>query len=88
MLRLTPRRSRRVPYALAIFGALLFAAGLLAGTGRFTPPAHQQAGMQPFAGDSARETGAAARLEGSNLVREAAVTSTRKFRVNLFLFRH
>jgi hypothetical protein len=88
MLRLTPRRSQRVPYGLAIFSAFLLAASVFAGAGRSIPAARQQAGIQQTAEASARDARIAAQLEAGNPVREAAVTKTRKFRVNLFLFRH
>ena len=88
MLRLTPRRSRRAPNALAILGAFLLAASLLAGAGHSLPSARQQAGVQQTAEVNAPDAASPAQPEAENPVREAAVTKTRKFRVNLFLFRH
>jgi hypothetical protein len=92
MLRLTPRRIQRVPNGLAILGAFLLAASVLAGAGHSMPAHQQQAGA--LAGT--RESGpvgktdakSAERFEAENTVRETAVAKTRKFRVNLFLFRH
>lgn len=88
MLRLTPRRSRRAPNALAILGAFLLAASMLAGAGHSIPAARQQAAVQQTAEVNALDAATTAQTEAENPVREAAVTKTRKFRVNLFLFRH
>jgi hypothetical protein len=92
MLRLTPRRNRRVPNGLAILGALLLAASVLAGAGHSIPGARQQASTlaTTLAGTHATGTaGGSAEEFGTDItLREAAVTRTRKFRVNLFLFRH
>ncbi|RPH97456.1 MAG: hypothetical protein EHM68_08295 [Lysobacterales bacterium] len=93
MLRLTPRRNRRAPNALAILGAFLLAASLLAGAGHSLPAAVQQTNVQQAAAQQTAEANALdaatpAQPEAENPVREAAVTKTRKFRVNLFLFRH
>lgn len=108
MLRLTPRRNRRIPNGLAILGAVLLAASVLAGTGNAIPGARQQASTEAGteAGTEAsteastevttRDSTSAITLAGTHgsaietdhTVSEAAVTRTRKFRVNLFLFRH
>lgn len=92
MLRLTPRRSRRASNGLAILGAILLGASLLAGAGHSTPTAPQQAGTHDGVQDSGpaitRDVATAAQRESAVPVREAAATQTRKFRVNLFLFRH
>ena len=79
MLTLTPRRRRRVSNSLAIFGAFLLAASLLAGYGRSMQDAEQHADAHMTA--PAVQTGSAA---------DARHPATRKraFRVNLFLFRH
>ena len=96
MLRLTPRRNRRVPNGLAILGAVLLAASVLAGTGNAIPVASQQASTEVSTEVTTRDTTSAITLAGTHgsaietdhAVSEAAVTRTRKFRVNLFLFRH
>jgi hypothetical protein len=88
MLRLTPRRNRRAPNALAILGAFLLAASLLAGAGHSLPSARQQAGVQQTAEADTLDAATPAQPEAENPLGEAAVTQTRKFRVNLFLFRH
>jgi hypothetical protein len=96
MLRLTPRRNRRVPNGLAILGAFLLAASVLAGAGHSIPDARQQASTlaTTLAGTHATGTagapaaGSAEEFGTDITLREAAVTRTRKFRVNLFLFRH
>jgi hypothetical protein len=77
---------------------------VLAGAGHSIPGARQQAstqagteantqvttlaGTHDSAPASAPGAGSAEALETDNTVSEAAVTRTRKFRVNLFLFRH
>jgi hypothetical protein len=92
MLRLTPRRNRRIPNALAILGALLLAACVLAGAGPSVPGARQQAAIQNDARNpgpaTALDAGEAERLKTDTTVRHAAVSTARKLRVNLFLFRH
>ena len=88
MLRLTPRRSRRASNGLAILGAFLLAASLLAGAGQSIPATRQQAAVQQTAEASALDGASTPQVEAGNPVRDAAVTKTRKFRVNLFLFRH
>jgi hypothetical protein len=88
MLRLTPRRSRRASNGLAIVGAFLLAASLLAGAGHSIPAARQQSSVQQTAEGDALDAATPAQLEAENPLRNAAVTKTRKFRVNLFLFRH
>jgi hypothetical protein len=92
MLRLTPRRNRRIPHALAILGAFLLAASVLAGAGHPVPAVQQQAGIQEDVQSpdpsTALEPGEMKRFETDTAVRQAAVTKARKLRVNLFLFRH
>jgi len=80
MLRLTPRHRRRVSNGLAIFGAFLLAASLLAGNAEPPDSALQQA--DAVAAPAVLEAGSAGDAA------EPATRSTRKFRVNLFLFRH
>jgi hypothetical protein len=77
MLRLIPNRRRRVSNGLAVFGALLLAASLLAGSGQPQQSAEQQA--DAAAVPALLQTGDASQPANRN---------TRKFRVNLFLFRH
>lgn len=88
MSRLTPSRKRRVTNRLAIVGAFLLAASVLAGVGHSIPGARQQASAQANTPASAPAAGSAEEFATGHTVREAAVTRTRKFRVNLFLFRH
>lgn len=88
MLKLTPHRNRRAPIAWATLGALLLAASMFAGTSQFMPTARQQASAQDTALATDRAVGLPAEPEPTSSVREAAGTQTRKFRVNLFLFRH
>jgi hypothetical protein len=79
MLRLTPRRRRRVSNGLAIFGAFLLAASLLARSG------------QPLQSGEHQHAGAAAVpavLETKGAGEAPQPTHARRFRVNLFLFRH
>lgn len=77
MLRLIPNRRRRVSNGLAVFGALLLAASLLVGSGQPQQSAEQQA--DAAAVPALLQTGDASQPANRN---------TRKFRVNLFLFRH
>lgn len=77
MLRLT--RRRRVSNGLAVFGAFLLAASLWAGNAEPPEPSVLQADA---AVPAVMETGSASDAA------QPATRSTRKFRVNLFLFRH
>ena len=79
MLTLTPRRRRRVSNGLAVFGAFLLAASLLAGYGRPLQDA------ESFADAQVSAPGAQA---GSATDLRHPATRKRAFRVNLFLFRH
>ena len=79
MLRLTPLRRRRVSNGLAIFGAFLLAASVLAGGGNLLGAAEQHAGALPDSESVAAQNAA---------IHPAQHKKTRKFRVNLFLFRH
>jgi len=80
MLRLTPSRRRRVSNGLALFGAFLLAASLLAGSGQPPQSAEQQA--DAAAAPAVLQTG------GAGDAAQPANPNSRKFRVNLFLFRH
>jgi hypothetical protein len=80
MLRLIPNRRRRVSNGLAVFGALLLAASLLAGSGQPQQSAEQQA--------DAAAVPAVLQTGGVGDASQPANRNTRKFRVNLFLFRH
>ena len=88
MLTPAPRRNRRVPIGRATLGALLLAASLFAGTGQFMPSASQQVGAQDVALATDLAVGLPAQSGPANPGGEDAATQTRKFRVNLFLFRH
>jgi hypothetical protein len=92
MLRLTPRRNRRTPHALAILGAFLLAASVLAGAGHSDPAARQQSGIQQDVQNPGPATtvvaGETERFESDSTLRQAAVSKARKLRVSLFLFRH
>lgn len=79
MLQLKPGRKRRVSNGLAIFGAFLLAASLLAGFEGPSQNAEQHAAAQPAATELHAASAAEARQPR---------TRTRSFRVNLFLFRH
>lgn len=79
MIRLSPIHRRRVSNSLAIFGAFLLAASVLAGGGRALNDAQQRAGALPDSETVAAQTAVA---------QPAHIKKTRKFRVNLFLFRH
>ncbi|MGK2924876.1 MAG: hypothetical protein ACSLE2_04585 [Lysobacterales bacterium] len=86
MLKLIPRR-KRVPNALALLGAFLLVASALGGAGHVMQDS-SQSGMaqQEVAGQ--QDPGVTGELEPADTIREPAVTKTRKFRVNLFLFRN
>lgn len=80
MLKFIPRR-KRVPNALAVLGAFLLVASALGGADQAMQGARHN--------DMARQEAASARQDaGGTSELEPAVTKTRKFRVNLFLFRH
>jgi hypothetical protein len=80
MLKLIPRR-KRVPNALAVLGAFLLVASALGGAG--------QVMQDPGQGDVAKQELVSGQQDnGVTKELEPAVTKTRKFRVNLFLFRH
>lgn len=82
-MRLKHIRTWRVPHTLAIIGALLLTASLLAGApDRRAPVAGTSLASQPAESvqpASAHEEGVAAQAVKSN---------RKKFRVKLFLFRH
>lgn len=80
MLNLTPRRRRRVSNGLAIFGAFLLAASVLAGVGQPPESARQQAESQTAP--------ALARAEQADPVHQPRTGNSRKFKVSLLLFRH
>jgi hypothetical protein len=80
MLKLIPRR-KKVPNALAVFGAFLLVASALGGAGQTLQGARQNDVAQHEAVGSRQEAGVTGEAE-------PAVAKTRKFRVNLFLFRH
>jgi hypothetical protein len=80
MLRLTPRHKRRVSNGLAIFGAFLLAASLLAGGDQPIRPLDRQVAAQPPQSEL--------EAEPADLLPQGAATKSRKFRVNLLLFRN
>lgn len=90
MLKIIPRR-KRVPDALALLGALLLAAGALGGAGHSLQGEDQRVTTQSFGpalSADAQQAAPAAPVESAEPMREAAVTTNRRFRVSLFLFRH
>lgn len=87
MLRLTPRR-KRVPNVLAAFGAFLLVTSALGGAGQALRDARQQGIAQHDVAATAQDAGNTGDFESADAIHEPAVTKTRKFRVNLFLFRH
>jgi hypothetical protein len=80
MLHRTSIRRRRISNSLAIFGAFLIAASVLAG-GDHAP---QEADRHADTGGQAAEW----LTEAESTVLPSANSKTRRFRVNLFLFRH
>ena len=80
MLKLIPRR-KRVPNALAVLGAFLLVASALGGAGQVMQDSGQDNGAQQEVVSAQQDNGVTKEVE-------PAVTKTRKFRVNLFLFRH
>jgi hypothetical protein len=87
MLKLIPRR-KRVPNALAVFGAFLLVASALGGADQAMQGARHSDMARQEAASAQQEAAATGELEPVDTIREPAVTKTRKFRVNLFLFRH
>lgn len=87
MLKLIPRR-KRVPNALAVFGAFLLVASALGGAGQAMQGARHDDMARQEAASARQDSGVTGELESADTVREPAGTKTRKFRVNLFLFRH
>jgi hypothetical protein len=87
MLKLIPRR-KRVPNALALLGAFLLVASALGGAGHVMQDSSQGDMAQQEVARTQQDPGVTGELEPADTLREPAVTQTRKFRVNLFLFRH
>lgn len=87
MLKLIPRR-KRVPNALAVLGAFLLVASALGGAGQVMQDPGQSEMAQREVASAQQEAGVKGEVEPADTIREPAVTKTRKFRVNLFLFRH
>lgn len=87
MFKFIPRR-KRVPNALAVLGAFLLVAGTLGGADQALQDARQNNIARQEAVSSQQESGGTGEVQPVDAIREPAVTKTRKFRVNLFLFRH
>lgn len=87
MLKLIPRR-KRVPNALAVLGAFLLVASALGGADQAMQGARDSDTTRQEAVSGQQEAGVTGEVEPADTIREPAVTKTRKFRVNLFLFRH
>lgn len=83
MLKLTPIRKWRVPNALAIMGALLLLVSTLAGVERPDGPAEAAASLAGTAVETMIQPAAS-----PEALDQAPAKQARKFRVNLFLFRH
>lgn len=86
MLKFIPRR-KRVPNALAVLGAFLLVASTLGGADQVLQDARQNDIAQQESVSGQQESGVTGEVEPVDSIREPAVTKTRKFRVNLFLFR-
>ena len=86
MLGLTPRRRRRVSNGLAIFGAFLLAASLLAGSGHPLQPADQQADAS--ASPASPQAAGTTAIDSAEASIQNAAGKLRKLRVNLFLIRN
>lgn len=86
MMRLMPRHRHNVPHGLAIVGALLLLASTVTGVGKALQPApHQHAAL--VATEAVGSDAESAAPEPVDAVPHPAVKKKR-FRVNLFLFRH
>jgi hypothetical protein len=83
MLKLTPIRKKRIPNTLAIAGALLLLVSTLAGVERPDSPAESTVSLAGTAAETMVQPTAAPEPLG-----QAPAKQARKFRVNLFLFRH
>ena len=83
MLKLTPIRKKRVPNALAIAGALLLLVSTLAGVERPDSPAEATASLAGTAAETVIQP-----VASPEALDQANAKQARKFRVNLFLFRH
>ena len=85
MLKLIPRSRRRIPHGVAVVGALLLLASTVTGVGRNL----QDSPSQPIAvaATVASENGPAT-AETVDAAKPPAVKKNKRFRVNLFLFRH
>jgi hypothetical protein len=88
MLRLTPRYRLQVPHGLAIVGALLLLAGTVAGVGNgFNAPPGNSATATTFVAGGDMDT--ADSSPGSmETIPQTPVKQKKRFKINLFLFRH
>jgi hypothetical protein len=83
MLKLNRIRTWQVPNALAVAAALLLVASSLAGVERPANPADAAVSLADGQANAASQPEA-----GLQPLAHASGKQTRKFRVNLFLFRH
>jgi hypothetical protein len=89
MLIRNPRYRPQVPHGLAILGALLLLAGTVTGVGSQLHAPSSEPALAATAYSASTDPNAAGRPEDSvEAMAQHPVKKSKRFKINLFLFRH